>query len=217
MKGNYDESLDLSDELLSIIEGIDTEEATAIRRKTLNDQGTMYAALGMYELGLSKFYELYEQYEKEGITNESYYVALSNIGVMYNRLEYFENALEIFLRLDEEMPVEYESRMSVPVNLGFIYYDLKEFEKSKFHLNQALAQEGNIDPRVYGLSNFKLGQVYNAEENFEYAIDAFETSIQIYKDQNNELETVQSINGLARAYLGLNQLVYGIILTGKCR
>ncbi|MCG8372406.1 MAG: tetratricopeptide repeat protein, partial [Balneolales bacterium] len=206
MQGRYDESLDLADEVLATLEGLESEEAVALRRRTINDQGTMYAALGMYELGLRKFYELFEIYEQEGSINESYYVALSNIGVMYNRLKYFENALEIFLRLDKEMPAEYESRMSVPVNLGFIYYDLKEFEEAKFHLNQALALEGNIDPRVYGLSNFKLGQVYNAQEQHEQAIDAFNASINIFRDQKNELETVQSINGLAQAYLGLTQL-----------
>jgi signal transduction histidine kinase/predicted negative regulator of RcsB-dependent stress response len=205
MTGNYDESLDLMDDLLAGTEGIESLEIETIRRKTLNDQGTIYAALGMYELALSKFYNLYEMYQSEGVKNESFYVALSNIGVMYNRLELYEKALEIFLQLDEEMPATYQSRMSVPVNLGFIYYDLNEFDKAKYHLNNALAQQG-VDPRVYGLSNFKLGQVYIAEGEYERAIDVFYTSIDVFTGQNNELETVQSLNGLAQAYMHMKQL-----------
>jgi len=202
MRGEYDQSLEIAEQAYSLVS--EGEEAKKIKFDLLHAQGTIYGALGMYELGLRKFYEILDIYTPE-TNEEGYYVTLSNIGVMYMRLESYETALEIFERLDKEMPLELPARVSIPVNLGFIYYDLRDFEKAKFHLNRALEQTGNIDPRVYGLSNFKLGQVYNAESEFELAIQAFEASIEVFRNLQNELETVQSLNGLANAYLGLNQ------------
>ncbi len=203
MRGEYDLSLELAEQAYALVDGVNGAEK--VQFDLLHSQGTIYGALGMYELGLRKFYEILEIASPETNPN-GYYVTLSNIGVMYMRLESYEAALEIFEQLDTEMPLDLEARVSIPVNLGFIYYDLRDFTKAKEQLNRALAQTGNIDPRVYGLSNFKLGQVYNAQQEFEYAIDVFEASIELFKSRQNELETVQSLNGLALAYRGLNQL-----------
>ncbi len=203
MKGNYDQSLAAADHALRLVSNIDSAEKLKI--DLLHDQGTIYGAMGMYELGLRKFYEILDYYDPDD-NPEGYYVTLSNIGVMYMRLELFENALEIFLRLDAEMPTDIAARVSIPVNLGFIYYDLKQFDDAKLQLYRALAQEGNIDPRVYGLSNFKLGQVFNAESNYQEAIEVFNASIELFESRKNELETVQSLNGLALAYLGIGNL-----------
>ncbi|MBO6794192.1 MAG: tetratricopeptide repeat protein [Balneolaceae bacterium] len=203
MKGDYDQSLEAADRALQLVSNI--ESAEKLKIDLLHDQGTIYGAMGMYELGLRKFFEILDYYDPDE-NPEGYYVTLSNIGVMYMRLELFENALEIFLRLDAEMPTDIAARVSIPVNLGFIYYDLKQFENAKLQLYRALAQEGNIDPRVYGLSNFKLGQVFNAEGNHEEAIEVFNASIDLFESRKNELETVQSLNGLSQAYLGNGNL-----------
>lgn len=203
MRGEYDLSLETADRALSLVS--DASSSEKLKIDLLHDQGTIYGAMGMYELSLRKFYEILDYYDPE--TNpEGYYVTLSNIGVMYMKLELFESALDIFLRLDGEMPTDLAARVSIPVNLGYIYYDLRDFDNAKLQLYRALAQEGNIDPRVYGLSNFKLGQVLNAEGNYDEAITAFNASIDLFESRKNELETVQSLNGLAQAYLGNGQL-----------
>lgn len=213
MRGEYDRSLEIAENAYALVS--DIPEAKKIKFDLLHAQGTIYGALGMYELGLRKFFEILDIYSPES-NEEGYYVTLSNIGVMYMKLESFEAALDIFQRLDREMPLDLEARVSIPVNLGFIYYDLRNFEQAKNQLNRALAQKGNIDPRVFGLSNFKLGQVYNAELNYQRAITAFEASIEVFRNRQNELETVQSLNGLALAYKGLNQLddAYSYALEG---
>lgn len=203
MKGEYDLSLQIAEDAYSLV--ADLPGIHQIKFQLLNDQGTIYGAMGMYELGLRKFYEIIEIFDSNS-DEEGYYVTLSNIGVMYMRLESYEAALEIFERLDKEMPQSMAARVSIPVNLGFIHYDLNNYEEAKFHLNRALGLTGNIDPRVYGLSNFKLGQVYNAEFDYERAITAFESSIEVFRGRQNELETVQSLNGLALAHRGLGQL-----------
>jgi signal transduction histidine kinase len=203
MRGEYDKSLENADRALSLVSS--DPDAETLKIDLLHDQGTIYGAMGMYELSLRKFYEILDYYDPEE-NPEGYYVTLSNIGVMYMKLELFESALNIFLRLDGEMPTNLAARVSIPVNLGYIYYDLRDFDNAKLQLYRALAQEGNIDPRVYGLSNFKLGQVFNAEGDYDEAIDAFNASIQIFESRKNELETVQSLNGLAQAYLGTGEL-----------
>lgn len=203
MKGEYDLSLQIAEEAYALV--VDLPGFHQIKFQLLNDQGTIYGAMGMYELGLRKFYEIIEIFDSNS-DEEGYYVTLSNIGVMYMRLESYEAALEIFERLDKEMPQSMAARVSIPVNLGFIHYDLNNYEEAKFHLNRALGLTGNIDPRVYGLSNFKLGQVYSAEFDYERAITAFESSIEVFRGRQNELETVQSLNGLALAHRGLGKL-----------
>ncbi len=203
MRGEYDLSLETADKALSLVS--DAPGSEKLKIDLLHDQGTIYGAMGMYELSLRKFYEILDYYDPEK-NPEGYYVTLSNIGVMYMKLELFESALDIFLRLDGEMPTDLAARVSIPVNLGYIYYDLRDFDNAKLQLYRALAQEGNIDPRVYGLSNFKLGQVLNAEGNHDEAIAAFNASIDLFEARKNELETVQSLNGLAQAYLGNGQL-----------
>jgi len=203
MKGDYDRSLDIAERAYSLVSNL--PDAKKIKFDLLHAQGTNYGALGMYELGLKKFFEIIDIYEANS-NEEGYYVTLSNIGVMYMRLESYDSALEIFQSLDRDMPRHLEARVSIPVNLGFIYYDLRNFEEAKFHLNRALNQTGNIDPRVFGLSNYKLGQVYAAELDYERAIDAFSASIEVFRSRQNELETVQSLIGLATAYRGLKQL-----------
>jgi tetratricopeptide (TPR) repeat protein len=213
MKGEYDQSLDIAENAYALV--ADNPDANEIKFDLLHDQGTIYGALGMYELGLRKFYEIIDNYNEDS-NEDRYYVTLSNIGVMYMRLESFETALEIFERLDREMPLDNPARVSIPVNLGFINYDLRNFDEAKIQLNRALSQTGNIDPRVFGLSNFKLGQVHSAELYYEQAISAFEASIEIFRSRTNELETVQSLNGLSLAYRGLNQLTlaYNFALEG---
>ncbi len=203
MKGEYDISLQIAEDAYELVE--DLPGIHQIKYQLLHDQGTIYGAMGMYELGLRKFYEIIEIFDANS-NEEGYYITLSNIGVMYMRLESYEAALEIFERLDEEMPQTMAARVSIPVNLGFIHYDLRNYEEAKYHLNKALSLTGNIDPRVYGLSNFKLGQVHNAEFEYEFAINAFESSIEVFRNRQNELETVQSLNGLAIANQGLGQL-----------
>ena len=108
MKGEYDLSLQIAEDAYALVE--DLPGIHQIKYQLLHDQGTIYGAMGMYELGLRKFYEIIEIFDANS-NEEGYYITLSNIGVMYMRLESYEAALEIFERLDEEMPQTMAARV----------------------------------------------------------------------------------------------------------
>ena len=205
IKADYDAVLDFAQSGLLHIEPDTSLRGIRLKGDLIRMLGIAYGSLGNYELSLINFLESRSIYEDIGDVQGTI-TSLNNIGVVYIRLENFEEALKIFLELDSLTTDDDPSRVTIPVNLGFIYYDLGNLELAKMQLNRALNFPGNVDKRAYGLSNFKLGQIYYTEKNYDAAVEAFNASIQIYKELQNDLEQVQSLNGLAILYLELNDL-----------
>lgn len=202
-KGEYANAIAKANEGLRFIEEIpNTLKLKADLERII---GVSYGSTGNYERSLRSFVEISSTYEKLGDT-DGVLLALNNIGVIHIKLNNFEEALKIFLRLDEISPTDKPQSVTIPVNLGFIYYELDELEKAKEQLNKALNFPMEVDKRAYGLSNFKLGQVYTKEKNYIDAIKAFDASLEVYKNLENELERVQSLNGLATVYVRLERL-----------
>ncbi|HET8864581.1 MAG TPA: tetratricopeptide repeat-containing sensor histidine kinase [Gracilimonas sp.] len=165
--------------------------------------GISYASQGSYQPGLSYFFEainLFEQLEnKHGVFQN-----LNNIGVSYLKLEDYEQALDIFLELDSLKTLDTPT-ISIPVNLGFIYYELEEYEKAEEQLMRVLNFEGGIfDQRALGLSTFKLGEIYLLKDQYHTALAYFNRSLAVYEELENELEKVQSLNGIALTHLEMN-------------
>lgn len=198
IRGEYNECLEQARSGMITIEGI--QGAEKIRVDLLRAEGAAFGSLGNYDRSLEAFYEtlrLYELLMDENGVN----IALNNIGVIYLKLEQFEKALDIFLQLEETIDLTNPASVTIPVNLGFIYFELNDFEQAKEWLYQALNFNGKIDIRAYGLSYFKLAQIFQLERDFDMAITYFNRSIAYYEELGNELENVQSFNGLATAYL----------------
>lgn len=201
-KGEYSKAIAKANEGLKLIEDIPgTSKLEADLERIL---GVSYGSIGDYARSLQSFIEIGSIYESLGDTN-GVLLSLNNIGVIHIKLENFEEALKIFLRLESMATNSNPQNVTIPVNLGFIYYELDELEKAKTQLNKALAYPGEVDKRAYGLSNFKLGQVYIKEGNLDEAISAFNASLEVYEELGNELEKAQSLNGLALVYIELNQ------------
>ncbi len=177
-----------------------------IERAYLNQMvGISYAAQGSYQPGLSYFIEAYELF-KELDQDLGAFQNLNNIGVSYLKIEDYEEALDIFLQLDSLRTLE-ASTISVPVNLGFIYYELGDLDNAEEQLMRVLNfKGGDFDQRAIGLATFKLGDIYLQRESYSRAQSYFKRSIEKYNELGNELEKVQSLNGISKTYLRLGDL-----------
>lgn len=172
------------------------------RERALLNQliGLSYASQGQYEPGLNYFFKARNLFAALGDDNGSFQ-NLNNIGVSYLKLEDYKSALNIFLELDSLRTLE-PATISIPVNLGFIYFELGEIERSEYHLIRVLNFEAeNFDQRALGLSNFKLGEIKLLRQDYNGALDHFKRSIDVYEKMGNQLEKVQSLNGIAQTKL----------------
>lgn len=188
--------------------GLDHNDINRFRveRAYLNQVvGISYAAQGSYQPGLSYFMEAYELF-KDLDQDLGAFQNLNNIGVSYLKIEDYEEALDIFLQLDSLRTLE-ASTISVPVNLGFIYYELGDLENAEKQLMRVLNfQSKDFDQRAIGLATFKLGDIYLQRKNYSQAQNYFQRSIEKYDDLGNELEKVQSLNGISKTHLQLRDL-----------
>ncbi len=167
--------------------------------------GLSYASQGQYEPGLNYFFKARNLFASLGDDNGSFQ-NLNNIGVSYLKLEDYKSALNIFMELDSLRTLE-SATISIPVNLGFIYFELGEIEKSEYHLMRVLNFEADsFDQRALGLSNFKLGEIKLLRQDHKGALDHFKRSIDVYEKMGNDLEKVQSLNGIAQAKLKQGEL-----------
>jgi signal transduction histidine kinase len=167
--------------------------------------GISYAAQGSYQPGLSYFMEAYELF-KDLDQDLGTFQNLNNIGVSYLKIEDYKEALDIFLELDSLRTLEAPT-ISIPVNLGFIYYELGDLESAENQLMRVINFDGGeFDQRAIGLATFKLGDIYLTRNNYTQALDYFTRSIEKYDELGNKLEQVQSLNGISKTYLNMGDL-----------
>lgn len=212
LRGEYKKVAETARFGLQQIEGVDNLEK--LRADLLRIIGVSYGSIGNYDLSLRFFLDSQNIYETLN-DSTSVITSLNNIGVVHLKLNNFEEALEIFLELNRVADFSDPNNVTIPVNLGFIYYELNQIQEAKEQLQRALNYAGDIDQRAYGLSYFKLGEIYATENDYANAIEAFNASIGIFKDLKNELQQVQSLNGLASVYLELNDLQEAEVLANK--
>ena len=205
IRSDYDSVIFYTERGIVTLENQRQRRALQIKADLIRMLGNAYGSSGSYELSIDKFLEARIIYDEIGATSGEL-TSLNNIGVIFIKLERFEDALEIFLEIDSLTTDDNPNWVTIPVNLGYIYFELGQNELAKKELNRALNFPGDVDKRAYGLSNFKLGEIYRAEKNYEQSITSFNASIEIYQEFGNELEQVQSLNGLASLYLELGDL-----------
>lgn len=198
LRGEYKKTIEIAQKGLSYLEN--SPNLKKNKADLLRVIGISYGTQGNYTLSLKYFLQTKQIYEDLGDT-EYLRTSLNNIGVIHLKLKDFKKALDIFLELDETSPLDDPSRITIPVNLGFIYYELNELEKAEEQLNRVLSTTDNVDVRAFGLSNFKLGEIYSRKGELELAKKSFNSSLEIYTELKNEPEKVQSLNGLAIVYL----------------
>lgn len=211
IKGEHQQALSIANNSLKHFKDDELK-----RQKALMNQlaGMAHTSIGSYQPGLEYFMKARDLFESLG-NKKNIFDNLNNIGVVYLKLKNYEKALDIFLELDASETLEPET-ISIPVNLGFIYYELGEYDKAEKQLSRVLNFEGpKYDQRALGLSTFKLGEIHRERMEYDMAIDFFEQSMAVFDKMDNELQKVQSLNGIALTYLKANNLDRALINAKK--
>lgn len=202
-RGEYNNAIEVSQTALN---EKTVDKFPSLKARLIQNIGISYGSLGSYKIAADYFIQAKEIFENIGDT-ESLKTINNNLGVVYLFLENYQAALDIFLELDAIEQKQKNPAISTAVNLGFIYYELKDYDKATEYLNRALAfEDEGTDPRGKGLASFKLGEVYAAQNQYDEALELFDRSISIYKGLNNEVGTVQSLNGIAKVHLALGNI-----------
>lgn len=198
LKGDYEQALEYCHKGLEVLTDLDGNEI--IKGDLLRAKGSTYAQTGMFELALESFLESEILYRKVAYKT-GLFGTLNNIGVLYIKLESYNQAAEIFKELESMVDMNNPLFVTVAVNLGYVYYELGDFDLARKNLNHALNLK-DVDKRAYGLSYFKLGEIYTAENELDKALSSFNESIKVYDEIfGNEIEKVQSLLGIANIYL----------------
>lgn len=201
-QGEYQKIFDLANEAL---DGVEPEQYHDEQAKLYQLLGIAHASQGSYEPGLRYFFKAKEMFDAAGDDLGSFQ-NLNNIGVSYLKIEDYDRALDIFLEIDSLRTLSPET-ISVPVNLGFIYYELGEYQKAIDNLMRVITFDApSFDRRSLGLANFKLGEVYRAMGEYDLALDYFNQSIEAFDNLNNEVQKIQAYNGIAQTYLKTGNL-----------
>lgn len=197
LQGDYDQVHALANQVLE-----DAEAPNYPREFFLMNQlvGISHASRGDYELGLNYFLTA-QELQRELSDQGDYFQTLNNIGVSYFKLKEYQRALGYFEEFDSLTTLSADN-ISLPVNLGFIHYELGNIEEAERQLMRIMNFDGgDYDQRALGLSTFKLGEIYAQKGEFTQALNYFNQSIDVYDQYQNQLEKVQSLNGIARTYL----------------
>lgn len=195
-KGEYDKVQQTGTEALALTED-DRYPAHTARINQLI--GLSHASRGRYEPGLRYFMQAKTMFDRAGDDLGSFQ-NLNNIGVSYLKTENYTRALEIFMELDSLRSLD-ATTISIPVNLGFIYYELGKPDLAEIQLMRVMNFEAeNFDRRAIALASFKLGEIYRDREEFDRALSFYRRSNTEYDRLNNSVEKVPGLNGIAIIY-----------------
>lgn len=167
--------------------------------------GNCYGSLGLYKAGVEYYLEsrrifsfLKEEEKLRTITN--------NLGAYYIRMGNYDSALEVFSNL----PVENKDdpvRVTLKVNLGFIYLGLNETDRAESYFLDVLEMDNSdIEIRGKAISSFKLGNLYSEQKDYENALLYHNKSLEFYSKLDNEAQTINPLNGIAEVYFSLGDI-----------
>lgn len=168
-----------------------------------------YIMKGLYEIGLEqllKAQEIFEENEDENLQ----FMNLNGIGVVWLKLGEHEKALEIYeemLSFNKKDPV-----LIVPMYYNFaqIYFEMGQFDQAFNYIEKCLSVVPENDQRLSQVY-YMFGNIHAGLNNIAEAKSAYELSIDLYQNQNNELNSVQPKLGLARLLITENELEQALI------
>jgi signal transduction histidine kinase len=183
------------------------EDSSYIREKAIIDYflGVIYNASGDFSAGLPYLLNALEIFQN--INDKSYELqCLNNLGVCYIRLEKFEEALDIFLKLES---IENDQNpgfiTTLAVNLAYSYYGIGNYPKAHEVLKNFFDLPADqVNERGYGFAYFILGEVYVKQGKIAEAIDAFNSSISTFEKFKSHNDKVEPLIGLALVYHEMN-------------
>lgn len=126
-----------------------------------NDFGMIYMEKENYDLAIQNF-------EKALELKPDYAVAQNNLGSVYLILEQWDKAISVFKEVTGN--ILYATPHFPLANLGWAYYNKKDYKAAETYLDKALEVQPN-----FSIAQMHLGRVYLATGRLHQAREMFET------------------------------------------
>jgi tetratricopeptide (TPR) repeat protein len=181
--------------------------------KTLIYIGDIYAQLGDHDKALKTFEKAVSILKTNNLTNHSWMAKLyDSLGLFWkgndnnNALNYFEMALDIYLKNAESM---YSNIATCHLNIGEIWADKGDYDKALDFYQNCL----NIRLNIFGEQNLivantynSIGTIWSSKNNIPKALENYKKSLNIYLETSNHyhinLATVCGNIGLKSIEIG---------------
>ena len=147
-------------------------------------------------------------YEEESMVvefinaNPDFFHVYSTLGLYYQGLENYKEALNIRKTLGDKIPIA-----SSYNNIGLIYKSINQYEKSLENYNKSLQIYNEIGDKKSNASILNnIGNLYLKQKSYELALEYFFKALEIRKQKND-------INGIANSSKDIGE-IYNILKKG---
>jgi signal transduction histidine kinase len=171
--------------------------------ETLNGIGLVYYFKGEYNLAVAHFFNALDFFTHDDLKGNAAHV-YSNIGMVCSRIGDSKKAIQNYAHASR-LNGEIRDSNSLAVNyngLGVSFYNLAEYDSSKFYYNKALdlfRQLENQKREAIALNN--IANIYvNVGDSLELALDYYQRAIQVFDDLNDHRSKAFVLEGLGCVY-----------------
>lgn len=167
--------------------------------------GVIYSEKGNYKKSLNYYFESLK-YTNQATDKINEGIVLGNIGNIYNKLKKYDKAIEYYFKAIEINKInKYDvSLVYNYYNLAGIYSDLDSIDKSQYYYEQILGLQDKIGDQSMIIS--VKSSLANILAEKKQHIEA----IKLYKDNEGEIQKVESKSEKSLYYLG-----YGSVYLSK--
>ncbi|EDP71641.1 hypothetical protein FBALC1_04117 [Flavobacteriales bacterium ALC-1] len=170
------------------------------------EKGVIYSQKGDLQTSLEEFYkanalaEATNNLEMAGTT-------LNSIGIVYNDLEKYEEAIEAFkkvLVIYGELGIKTEHLGDVYNGLASSYKYQKKYKEAEIYFNRALDNYKELNSNFgVAIANFHKGLIYNEQKQFKKALTFFSIAYDLQKSNGFDSELVKTISSFSEAHFEL--------------
>ena len=148
----------------------------------LYDLGVIYMDKGDHNKAISYFLKSIEQIRSTGYTNVNlrvysgvYMDACTNLGLIYTRLERYEEAIKVLKEAIQFRPDDLNANW----NLGFAYWSMGDMEKATAQMRKYT----KLDPKNAEAHNI-IGLTHYCNEFYEAALEEFQTAAKLDPEEH---------------------------------
>lgn len=198
---DFDNAESSFDRAMEIYEEMDDVNGLAA---TFNNMGSMYHRMSLYDNAQECYFRALAYYrESANLTGLAW--AKNNIGIIHQQLNNLDIALDYFnrsLAIYQQQGGARRNIASVLNNIGIIWFEKGDFQKSLEHYQQALENYEMIkDISGIATASHNTGIGHTRLGNYQEALESFLKSLEINISMDNRFSIANNYNNLGELYL----------------
>ncbi len=167
--------------------------------------GAAYINLGEFIIGQSYFEKAYSIAKKhgfkvlQGLAHANIGVSLSSQGDFVNAIRFYENAINLFVQLNEQNQI-----INHTGNIGNAYLGLHDLDKAFQYIEKAYKMSkdiGDLHGQAIWLGN--LGNVYLAQSAWDKALETFQLALSMTINSKDRISVCMHLGGISSAFAGM--------------